>query len=121
MDFTSNMTSTKLLSRVDLNSHDFQSPVTLGLAGFIATFISFLAYLSYSPRVDNKFFTHKSVFWKNSMEKSETGNFSFWLGKNHVVGVPGEAARKMYMDNRNGGATWILSKELPSLDTDQTL
>lgn len=62
MDSTSNM--------------DFpQSPVTLGLAGFIATFISLLAYLSYSPRVDKespaftsdtvlfvgswRFFTHK--------------------------------------------------------------
>ena len=35
------------------------------------------------------------------MQKSRTGNFSFWLGKNHVVGVSGEAARKMYLDNRN--------------------
>ena len=23
--------------------------------------------------------------------------FSFWLGKNHVVGMSGEAARKMYL------------------------
>lgn len=35
------------------------------------------------------------------MQKSETGNFSFWLGRNHVVGVSGEAARKMYLDNRD--------------------
>jgi cytochrome P450 len=45
--------------------------------------------------------TRSRVFWKNSMEKSKTGNFSFWLGKNHVVGVSGEAARKMYLDNRS--------------------
>lgn len=32
--------------------------------------------------------------------QSKTGNFSFWLGKNHVVGVSGEAARKMYLDSR---------------------
>ena len=31
---------------------------------------------------------------------SKTGNFSFWLGKNHIVGVSGEAARKMYLDSR---------------------
>jgi hypothetical protein len=35
------------------------------------------------------------------VQNSKTGNFSFWLGKNHVVGVSGEAARKMYLDNRN--------------------
>lgn len=35
------------------------------------------------------------------MKESRTGNFSFWLGKNHVVGVSGEAARKMYLDHRN--------------------
>ena len=34
------------------------------------------------------------------MANSKTGNFSFWLGKNHVVGVSGEAARKLYMDDR---------------------
>jgi hypothetical protein len=68
MDFTSNMTSTNLLSGIDLNSHDFQSPVTLGLAGFIATFISFLAYLSYSPGVDKKSpaFTSDTVLFVGS-------------------------------------------------------
>ena len=34
------------------------------------------------------------------MKESKTGNFSFWLGKTHVVGVSGEAARKMYLDSR---------------------
>lgn len=34
------------------------------------------------------------------MAEAKTGNFSFWLGKNHVVGVSGEAARKMYLDDR---------------------
>ena len=33
------------------------------------------------------------------MSQSKTGNFSFWLGKNLVVGVSGEAARKMYLEN----------------------
>lgn len=35
------------------------------------------------------------------MSESKTGNFSFWLGKNHVVGVSGEASRKMYLDHRS--------------------
>lgn len=35
------------------------------------------------------------------MDQSKTGNFSFWLGKNHVVGVTGEAARKMYLEHRS--------------------
>ena len=35
------------------------------------------------------------------MAESKAGNFSFWLGKNHVVGVSGEAARKMYLDDRS--------------------
>ena len=54
MDFTSNVTSDNLLSGVDLASNDFQSPRTIGLASVIATFFSFLAYLSYSPRIDKK-------------------------------------------------------------------
>lgn len=39
-------------------------------------------------------------FWKRCISESKTGNFSFWLGKNHVVGVSGEAARKMYLEHR---------------------
>lgn len=35
------------------------------------------------------------------MERSKTGNFSFWLGKNHVVAVSGEAARKEFLENRH--------------------
>jgi cytochrome P450 len=35
------------------------------------------------------------------VQKSQTGNFSFWLGKHHVVALSGEAARKMFLDNHN--------------------
>lgn len=41
------------------------------------------------------------LFWKNCVKESKTGNFSFWLNKYHVVGVSGEAARKMYLDDRD--------------------
>lgn len=50
MDFTSKIN----LAWMDLHSDHLQSPVTLGLAGFVATLISFLAYLSYTPRVDKR-------------------------------------------------------------------
>jgi cytochrome P450 len=33
------------------------------------------------------------------VKESKSGNFSFWLGKKHIVGVSGEAARKMYLDH----------------------
>ena len=35
------------------------------------------------------------------MKESKTGNFSFWLGKKHVVGVSGTAARKMFYEHPN--------------------
>ena len=56
MDFTLNVTSfsDNLLLGVDRNLLSFQSPMTIGLASVIATFFSFLAYLSYSPRIDKK-------------------------------------------------------------------
>ncbi|EME79061.1 uncharacterized protein MYCFIDRAFT_204672 [Pseudocercospora fijiensis CIRAD86] len=77
--------------------------------------LGFLVYLSYTPRIKGnipaftpetypiigsyKFFTHKLSFWKAAQRASKNGMFSFWLGKNHVVGVSGEAARKMYLEN----------------------
>ncbi|KAF8852512.1 putative cytochrome P450 [Acephala macrosclerotiorum] len=101
---------------MDLGLDGFQ-PQTIMSTSFIAIFASFLVYLSYTPKVDKRapaftseavpfigswnFFTQKMGFWKRSMAKSKTGNFSFWLGKNHIVGVSGEAARKMYLDSRN--------------------
>ncbi|KAE9364966.1 cytochrome P450 [Stipitochalara longipes BDJ] len=91
--------------------------LSLGIAFFLASFLSFLSYLSYYPRVDPKspkftsdtvlilgsrgFLTRLWSWWKKSMENSKTGNFSFWLGKYHVIALSGEAARKMYLDNRD--------------------
>ncbi|KUJ11672.1 putative cytochrome P450 [Mollisia scopiformis] len=110
---TSHSISPDMLSWIDLAS---ESAATIGSTALIATLVSALAYLSYTPKVDKKspaftsdtfpfigswrFFTQKIGFWKKSMAESKTGNFSFWLGKNHIVGVSGEAARKMYLDDR---------------------
>ncbi|KAG5969843.1 hypothetical protein E4U55_001953, partial [Claviceps digitariae] len=40
-------------------------------------------------------------FWKDSVARSKTGQFSFWLGKNHVVGVSGPAGRKVFLDHQH--------------------
>ncbi|KAL9076475.1 MAG: hypothetical protein Q9157_003633 [Trypethelium eluteriae] len=40
-------------------------------------------------------------FWKNSVARSKTGQFSFWLGHYHVVGLSGEAARKTFLEHRD--------------------
>ncbi|GFF40034.1 hypothetical protein IFM58399_05788 [Aspergillus lentulus] len=90
---------------------DFQW-AKFGTAAFLAVLLSALAFLSYTPRVHQKspaFTSHKLPFigslgftteqwnwWKSATAESKTGNFSFWLGQRHVVGVTGEAARKMF-------------------------
>ncbi|KAL8824279.1 MAG: hypothetical protein Q9191_005164 [Dirinaria sp. TL-2023a] len=96
---------------------DFQSPMALGLGGFMAAVLSILAMMSHTPKVDKKappftddvtpfvgswnFFTSKMGFWRAAAKKSKTGNFSFWLGQNHIVGVSGEATRKMMLESRS--------------------
>ena len=40
-------------------------------------------------------------FWQDSVAKSKNGHFSFWIGKNHIIGISGEAARKMYLDSHD--------------------
>lgn len=37
-------------------------------------------------------------WWQTAIKNSKTGNFSFWVGKHHVVGVSGESARKMFLE-----------------------
>ena len=57
MDFTSktNVISTDIPSGMDTKLDIFQqSPVSLALVGLVTTFITFLAYLSYTPKIDLK-------------------------------------------------------------------
>lgn len=50
-------------------------------------------------------------FWQGAILESKTGNFSFWLGKRHVVGISGPAARRVFYDNPDmelvSGATLV--------------
>lgn len=49
-----NATAKALEPNIDLDSEQFRTFMTLGLAGFIGVLMSFLAYLSYSPKIDIK-------------------------------------------------------------------
>ncbi|KAF2118823.1 cytochrome P450 [Lophiotrema nucula] len=89
----------------------------MGLTILLASAFLFLAYLSYAPPLHPNappftsdknlligsygFFTKRWSFFKDSREHSKTGQFSFWLGKNHVVGITGEKARRGFLENRN--------------------
>nr|POE56472.1 steroid 17-alpha-hydroxylase/17,20 lyase [Quercus suber] len=46
-----------------------------------------------------RFFTRKWTFFSNALAESSTGHFSFWLGRHHVVGISGESARKLFLEN----------------------
>ncbi|KAJ9605934.1 hypothetical protein H2200_009783 [Cladophialophora chaetospira] len=87
-----------------------------GLAAFATTLLSLIAIVSYQPKVHDKsppftldtspiigslgFLTRQWSFWK-SATNGLTQNFSFRLGTRHVVGITGQAARKMFYDNPN--------------------
>ncbi|OCT49994.1 putative Cytochrome P450 oxidoreductase [Cladophialophora carrionii] len=88
--------------------------LTYGVAAFATTLLSLIAIVSYQPRVHEKspaftrdtspiigslgFLTRQWSFWKSSTD-GLTKNFSFWLGSRHVVGITGQAARRMFYDN----------------------
>lgn len=38
-------------------------------------------------------------FWQGALRESKSGNFSFWQGKRHIVGISGVAARKMFFEH----------------------
>ena len=40
-------------------------------------------------------------FWKDAVKESKTGNFSFWQGKRHLVGISGASARKLLLEHPN--------------------
>ena len=62
-----------------------------------------LAKQSYPIVGSLKFFTARWDFFQDEIARSETGNFSFFLGKHPVVGLSGEQSRKVFFDNRGLG------------------
>lgn len=47
-----------------------------------------------------KFFTKRWDFYKNSVSRSQTGNFSFYAGKWPIVAVTGHANRKIFFESK---------------------
>lgn len=91
------------------------SNVQLGTA--IAALLGLTAYANSPSRVDKRapefvndtnwwfgalnFYAKPWVWWQTAIKQSRTGQFSFRVGKHHVIGVSGEPARKMFMDQHD--------------------
>ncbi|KFY14210.1 hypothetical protein V492_02775 [Pseudogymnoascus sp. VKM F-4246] len=83
----------------------------------LALTIKYQAYIIHKPTFDSRspaftsdtlpivgswnYFTQHKNFWKDCVAESKNGHFSFWIGKNHIIGLSGAAARKMYLDSRD--------------------
>jgi len=92
-----------------------QSPLALGLTTVLTAAVSFLGYQAWRPSVhpQSPKFTKDAwplfgslgvimwqwTFWKNATKESKTGNFSFWHGGAHVVGITGPSSRKLLLDH----------------------
>ena len=49
------------------------------------------------------FWTARRDFWHQATRESKTGNFSFYVGKNPVIGVSSEEGRQMFLNSRHLG------------------
>ncbi|KAL7621631.1 hypothetical protein AAE478_008957 [Parahypoxylon ruwenzoriense] len=47
------------------------------------------------------FYSKRAEFFHDAVRHSETGNFSFYVGKKHVVGLSGREARKTFFDSKD--------------------
>ena len=47
-----------------------------------------------------QFYWKRYEFWVNALERSSTGNFSFYIGKKQLVGVSGPEGRKVFFENK---------------------
>ena len=52
---------------------------------------------------DLGFFRERWDWWNTAVAQSSTGNFSYHIGQNTVVGVSGEKGRKWFFDNKDLG------------------
>ncbi|TRX92724.1 hypothetical protein FHL15_006398 [Xylaria flabelliformis] len=47
------------------------------------------------------YYGRRSDFMKEALRDSKTGNFSFYIGKKHLVGVSGDEGRKLFFDSKD--------------------
>jgi hypothetical protein len=50
-----------------------------------------------------RFFTSRFAFFHDGMRSSRTGNFSFWIGKNFIIGLSGDESRKVFFQSGHLG------------------
>lgn len=50
-----------------------------------------------------RFFTARWEFFQHARDQAPSGNFSFFLGKHPVVGLSGDAARKIFFESKDLG------------------
>lgn len=117
----------KLLSTFEL------SKLGVYLAGFVALATVYVALclrqpssrLKVPPAVGEhtpflgagSFWSERWSFFQRASALSTTGNFSFWAGRYHVVGLSGDAARRVFYNNKSFGIAEgyaIIGGNLPS-------
>ena len=62
------------------------------------------------------FFKSRWDFFNQAAKRSATGNFSFYVGRYHVVGVSGDAGRKAFFESRalNLAEGWVVLASISS-------
>ncbi|KAH8593173.1 cytochrome P450 [Bisporella sp. PMI_857] len=50
-----------------------------------------------------RFFTSRLAFFHDGMRASKTGNFSFWIGKNFIIGLSGDESRRVFFQSSQLG------------------
>lgn len=48
-----------------------------------------------------RFYTHRQEMYYTAQRSTKTGNFSFFIGKKHVVGVNGPEGRRTFFDSKD--------------------
>ncbi|CAI6100637.1 unnamed protein product [Clonostachys chloroleuca] len=48
-----------------------------------------------------RFYTHREEMYRTAQRSTKTGNFSFFVGKKHVVGVSGPEGRRTFFDSKD--------------------
>ena len=106
----------------------FDSPIRLFVVAGVLALVFYISLVqrpsfpSNAPKVFSSdypivgalgFWTARRDFWHQAIRESKTGNFSFHVGKNPVIGVSSEEGRKVFLNSRHLG----LHEGYPQLST----
>lgn len=82
LDYATNLTSPHIAIWATAGSQAFATSATLGLSGLVTIFLSFLAYLSYTPKVDPR----APAFTKDTVPF--IGSWRFFTQKMYSANAP---------------------------------